>query len=162
MKNLEANWISHGNGVKNAPDYIKKGKVLKDEIIKQFATPWKNLYPGYTNQGYWGDLCKSIILRSDDPIRNKTITKKIGELKDKILPKDVMWVLPMLYFYLQKENKVISDYDNTFVTELRTKGAESKTTFIFKLPEIMQFFRDNPSLMPETYKEIPIYPPNTG
>ena len=141
--------------------YIEKGKLLKIEMIKQFATPWKNLFPGYTNQGYWGDLCASVILRSDiTPQKNRK-----GKLEDKILPEHVMWVLPVLYFYFQKEKKVPTDYDNTFVKELRTEGEENilkATTFIFKLPEIMQFFRENPSLMPETYKEIPFYDYFTG
>jgi hypothetical protein len=86
--------------------YIEKGKILKPEIIKQFAIPQNDPYPGYTNQGYWGDLCKSIILRSDDDsVRDKKRNRKIGDLKDKVLSKDIMWVLPMLYFYLQKEKK---------------------------------------------------------
>lgn len=156
--------VSTKNGnTKEVQDYIEKGKILKVEMIKQFATPKKNPYPGYTNQGYWLDLCKSIVYRSDDPsVRDLLKTKKIGELNNKILPKDIMWVLPMLYFHLQKAKQVPSDYDNTFVTELRTKGVERITTFIFKLPDIMQFFKDNSSLMPEKYIEIPIYVTNTG
>ncbi len=148
---------------KAAPDYIKKGQILRAEMIKQFATPKSNPFPSYTNQGYWGDLCKSVILRSDDDtVRNKEKDEKIGDLTDKILTADTMWVLPMLYFYLQVQKDVDSDYDNRFIIELRTKGAEFQTTFIFKLPEIMLFFRENLKFMPNIYKDIPIYVPSTG
>lgn len=145
-------------------DYIQKRRLLKLEIIKSFKIPTENLFTRYTNQGYWRDLCKSVILRSDDSdVRENQ--PKIGGLKDKISTKDIMWVLPMLYFYFQKVKKVDNDYDNKYVTELRTLGENSilkATTFIFKLQEIMKFFKDNPSLMPEVYMEIPYYNYKTG
>jgi hypothetical protein len=136
--------------------YIEKGRLLKAEMSKQFASPWKNPYPGYTNQGYWRDLCGSVYFRSD--LAKKEDRK--GKLEDSISSKDLMWVQAMLYFYMQEEKKIPSDYSNTFVKKLRTEGDEytlGSTSFIFKVPEITQFFNAPVDRMPKTYKEIPFY-----
>ena len=130
--------------------YIKRGKTLKIEMIKQFATPWNNKFPGYTNQGYHVDF-------------NAPTYGHFNSFDEKINSKDQMWAWALAYYWLQKDGKVPDQYEYKFVTELYTKGAENSTTFIIKLPKIESYFKSHPDQLPKVYRDVPKYDPiNNG
>lgn len=123
-------------GTKNILEFSKtkwgtiltdKGKSLNAVLQKSFQQPHFNPYPGFTGQGYHGDL----------NLENNTMFK-----------------MARAYLWLQRDGLVPSDYDHTHVTMLRTEGAEKYTTFIFREKEIQAYFKEHPE---QLKGDIPLY-----
>jgi hypothetical protein len=132
--------------------YIEKGRKLNDVMTKDFMTPSKNLFPGFTNQGYHKDLNTP----TDDHLEN--INQKIVYMDTKNgEDSKKMWVRALAYYWLQRDGTVANRYDSIYVKELLTLGAERSTTFIFKAPEISTYFKRNPTQDPKFYRDIPMY-----
>ncbi|HEY4482261.1 MAG TPA: hypothetical protein VI489_05360 [Candidatus Brocadiaceae bacterium] len=93
------------------PRVNKTKNYIENTILKN---PASNPYPGFTRQGYWGDL-----------------NQLSGPSK-----KDATWKMARAYFWLQKEGKV----KNSYVVEFK---AGKKTTFIFHQKNVEAYFKKN-------------------
>lgn len=101
---------------------VEKAKILKSALDEDFKDPQRNNpYPGFTGQGYWGDLNRE----------------------------DGVWKMARAYYWLQEEGKVSGKFASTLVVKLKTEGAERTTTFIFKEKELQKYFKEHPDQLPK-------------
>ncbi len=109
---------------------VENAKALQVGLTADFKDPQiNNPYPGFTGQGYWGDLNRP----------------------------DGIWKMARIYFWLQEDGKVSGKFATTLVVKLRTEGAEKSTTFIFNEKALQEYFNQHPEQLPKDAKDVPVY-----